>query len=660
MKTFNIRYRSVEKLKSFLEAHSLNNQENLLVQVFTSIASPSHILTLSSTLKELLPYAMIVGCSTDGEIVDGKVLSKNTVISITLFEKSSIEMLFIEEKNDSYKQGQLIADTLIKEDTKALIVLATFQSLNAQSLLDGIYHDKKRHKGLVISGALASDYGKFKGSFLFDSESIVKNGIIAVALSGEQLHASNYYLHDWEPISRKFRVNKVKNNRVYTLDNKPIKELYSQYIGSDAAASLPLYSLQFPFVALRDNRHISKLVIADPEDGSLIFTSNIQEGEILQIAFANIDKVHENAQKLFEEILRTPSQTLFVYASSARRRFLEHFSHKEIESLIDIATVSGFFGFSEFFANDSQCNLLSQSLTVLSLSESDEVKKRTFPRKKKMMQNDLDYKTVKVLSNIAQVSSNELEELNAALENRVQVGVEENRKKDSIMIHNSKLAQLGEMMGLIAHQWRQPLSAISATATGMQIKFELDSWTPEYIESSLHNIEEYVLHLSDTINDFTNFFKPTKRMEHIVARDIIKKALFIISPLLTRENVLVLKKYSSENKIETYPNEVTQVVLNLIKNSVNALTKREVKSPEIYISEYQKNGKNIIEVSDNAGGINEKILEKIFEPYFSTKNEENSMGLGLYMSKFIIEDSCGGGLEVKNVEGGAKFTITLS
>jgi len=660
MKTFNIRYRSVEKLKSFLEAHSLNNQENLLVQVFTSIASPSHILTLSSTLKELLPYAMIVGCSTDGEIVDGKVLSKNTVISITLFEKSSIEMLFIEEKNDSYKQGQLIADTLIKEDTKALIVLATFQSLNAQSLLDGIYHDKKRHKGLVISGALASDYGKFKGSFLFDSESIVKNGIIAVALSGEQLHASNYYLHDWEPISRKFRVDKVKNNRVYTLDNKSIKELYSQYIGSDAAASLPLYSLQFPFVALRDNRHISKLVIADPEDGSLIFASNIQEGEILQIAFANIDKVHENAQKLFEEISRTPSQTLFVYASSARRRFLEHFSHKEIESLTGIATVSGFFGFSEFFANDSQCNLLSQSLTVLSLSESDEVKKRTFPRKKKMMQNDLDYKTVKVLSNIAQVSSNELEELNAALENRVQVGVEENRKKDSIMIHNSKLAQLGEMMGLIAHQWRQPLSAISATATGMQIKFELDSWTPEYVESSLHNIEEYVLHLSDTINDFTNFFKPTKRMERIVARDIIKKALFIMSPLLTKENVLVLKKYSSENKIETYPNEVIQVVLNLIKNSVNALTKREVKSPEIYISEYQKNGKNIIEVSDNAGGINEKILEKIFEPYFSTKNEENSMGLGLYMSKFIIEDSCGGSLEVKNVEGGAKFTITLS
>lgn len=659
MKTFNIRYRSIEKLESFLEVHDINNQENMLVQVFTSIASSSHVLTLSSALKTLLPNAIIAGCSTDGEIIDGKVLSKNTVISITLFEKSSVEMLFSQESTFSYEQGQHIAKALIKEDTKALIILATFNSLNAQDLLDGIYHDKKKDQKLVISGALAADYGKFKSSFLFDSEKIVKEGIIAISLSGDSLQAFNYYLHDWEPISRKFRVDEVENNRVYKLDNKPIKELYSQYIGSNIASSLPLYSLQFPFVAKRDNRHISKLAIEDMGDGSLLFTSNIKKGEILQIAFANIDKVNENSEKLFLEISKTPSETLFMYVSSARRRFLEHFSHKEIESIKDIAPMSGFFGFSEFFANDSQCNLLSQSLTVLSLSESDKVGEHNYPLKKKIVQNDLDYKTVKVLSNIAQVSSSELEELNFALEERVREGVEDNRKKDSIMIHNSKLAQLGEMMGLIAHQWRQPLSAISATATGMQIKFELDSWTPEYVESSLHNIEEYVLHLSDTINDFTNFFKPTKRIEKVEARDIIKKALFIMSPLLTKENVLVLKKYGSENKIETYPNEVTQVVLNLIKNSVNALTKREINNPEIVITEYEKNGKNIIEVSDNAGGIDEKIQAKIFEPYFSTKNAENSMGLGLYMSKFIIEESCGGSLEVNNIEDGAKFTITL-
>jgi len=659
MKTFNIRYRSVEKLKDFLLTHKLSKQETVFVQIFTSIASSSHILTLVKALQELLPLAVIVGCSSDGEIIEGKVLSKNTVISISQFDKTKIKFLKLQSTSNAYEQGQHIANSLVSKGTKALILLATFKDLNAQSLLDGIYNHKSVHHELVISGALAGDNGKFKNSFVFDSEMILEEGILAIAFSGESLRASNHYIHDWEPISRKFRVDAVDNNIVEKVDGKPIKDLYSQYVGLDENASIPLYSLQFPFVLKRGEKHISKLVIEDPDDGSLRFTSNIGEGDILQIAFANIEKVRENAQYIFESVASEPAQTLFVYASSARRRFLEHFCNKELESLPNIANMSGFFGFSEFFANKRECNLFSQSLTVLALSESDIVKDIAYPHKKETMQDDLDYKTVKVLSSIAQVSSNELEDVNKKLEMRVQEGIRENRKKDSIMIHNSKLAQLGEMMGLIAHQWRQPLSAISATSTGMQIKFELDSWTPEYVQTSLNNIEEYVLHLSDTINDFTDFFKPTKKKQTTTVREIIKKALFIMSPLLTKDNILVIKKYDSDNSIETYPNEVIQVLLNLIKNADNALKKLKISNPEIYINEYAAHDKNIIEISDNAGGIDEAIIERIFEPYFSTKNAENSMGLGLYMSKFIIEDSCGGTLSVQNAKDGAKFTITL-
>jgi len=659
MKTFNIRYRSVEKLKDFLALHHLSTQENILVQLFTANTKKTQVLFLAQSLQILLPNATVLGCSSDGEIVDGKVLEQNTVISITLFEKSYLKMLFLEGEEAYHDAGKKIAKRLIQEETKALIVLATFQALNAQTLLEDIYHDNKAGKGLVISGALASDYGKFKSSFVFDSQKIVTKGIIALSLNGSSLHASNHYIHDWEPISRKFRVNVAVENRVEKVDGKAIKTLYSQYIGSDDVTSLPLYALQFPFVAKRQSRHISKQIIADSDDGALTFTSNIKKGEILQIAFANIDKMECSSETLFLEISKNPVETLFVYASSARRRFLEHFCHKEVDALKSIAPMAGFFGFSEFFANSTQCNLLSQSMSVLALSESTQVPTQTLPSRKKSAHKELDYKTVKVLSNIAQVSSMELEELNKKLEQRVKEGIKSNRKKDSIMIHNSKLAQLGEMMGLIAHQWRQPLSAISATASGMQIKFELDSWTPEYVESSLTHIEEYVQHLSDTINDFTDFFKPSKKKESIMIRDIIKKALFIMSPLLTKESVLVIKKYGSENRVETYPNEVVQVVLNLLKNAVNAQLKHEIKNPEIYINEYIKNNKNIIEVSDNAGGIDEAIIEKIFEPYFSTKNSENSMGLGLYMSKFIMVDSCGGNIEVENIEDGVKFTITL-
>jgi signal transduction histidine kinase len=659
MKTFNIRYRSVEKLKDFLALHQLSTQENILVQIFTANTQKSQVLSIAQSIQVLLPFATVIGCSSDGEIMDGKVIEQNTIVSITLFEKSHIKMVFLQEDEISANAGKKIAKKLIEKETKALIILATFQGLNAQTLLEDIYHDNKAGQGLVISGALASDYGRFKSSFVFDSQQITSHGIIALSISGKSLYASNHYVHDWEPISRKFRVNAAVANRVEKVDGKAIKSLYSQYIGSKDVGALPLYALQFPFVAKRQSRHISKQIVLDSDDGSLTFSSNIKKGEILQIAFANIDKIESSSEKMFLEISQQPVETLFIYASSARRRFIEYFCHKEIDALKSLSPIAGFFGFSEFFANEAQCNLLSQSMSVLALSENQEIETHPLPIRKNSLHKELDYKTVKVLSNIAQVSSNELEELNKKLEQRVREGVKANRKKDSIMIHNSKLAQLGEMMGLIAHQWRQPLSAISATASGMQIKFELDSWTPEYVESSLTHIEEYVQHLSDTINDFTDFFKPSKKREPIMIRDIIKKALFIMSPLLTKESVLVVKKFASENRVETYPNEVVQVVLNLLKNAVNAQIKNAIKNPEIYINEYQKDGKNIIEVSDNAGGIDEKIIDKIFEPYFSTKNSENSMGLGLYMSKFIMVDSCGGNIEVENIADGVKFTITL-
>jgi nitrogen-specific signal transduction histidine kinase len=661
METFNIRYRSIDKLRDFLETKAIDKEKSILVQIFTTMSSSTHILTLSSAIKNLLPFATIVGVTTDGEIIDGKVLEKNSVISITIFKKSKLRMCFLSEvdENSIQEDSIQISKSLLKKDTKALILFSTYQNIHAQTLLNSLYHDREEQGELVISGALAGDSGRFKKSYVFDSNNISSKGVVAISISGKELYASNHYIHDWEPISRKFRVDKVEDNRVILVDKKPIKELYSHYIGADKDTSLPFYALQFPFVALRNGHYISKLPITDPEDGSLIFTSNIKKGEILQIAFANIDKVDANSKKIFEELANVPAETLFIYASSARRRFLDQFCHREVESLKNIAPMSGFFGYSEFFANAKQCNLLSQSMTVLALSESKEVVKKTYVTKKNSIQNNLDYKTIKVLSNIAQTSSSELQELNKKLEARVREEVRDNRKKDSIMIHNSKLAQLGEMMGLIAHQWRQPLSAISATATGMQIKFELDSWSMEYVESSLKHIEEYVQHLSDTINDFTDFFKPTKKREAILARDIIKKALFIMSPLLTKDSVLVVKKYSSDNLIETYPNEVVQVVLNLLKNADNALVKRKISNPEIYINEYVQKGKNIIEISDNAGGIDEQIIDKIFEPYFSTKNAENSMGLGLYMSRFIIEESCGGSLEVENIDNGVKFTIRL-
>ena len=263
------------------------------------------------------------------------------------------------------------------------------------------------------------------------------------------------------------------------------------------------------------------------------------------------------------------------------------------------------------------------------------------------------------MANIADISANELASLNASLEKRVKKEVENNLKKDAILIHRSRLAQMGEMISLIAHQWKQPLSAISATSSGLHIKIELDMYDKEFFIKSLSKIEEFVKHLSTTIDDFSNFFKPSKIKKEFFIEEAVTKALSIASYSLSKNSIDIVLDIDKNIKIFTYKNELIQVLLNIIKNAENILMKRAVLEPFVKIKVYHDDDKNIIEIIDNGGGIDDSIIDKIFEPYFSTKATDKSTGLGLYMSRFIVNESLGGELKVKNSEDGAIFSIIL-
>jgi signal transduction histidine kinase len=654
MKTFNIRYRSIDKLKVYLEKNEIKESENMLIQIFTSFKDRKKIDDLISNLNSLFPSSKIIGCSSDGEILDSNILNNNTVISITIFEKTTIKLVGLKSTKHSFDDGVKLSLDLVKDDTKAMILFASSKDLNAQTLLKGV---ETNSKDIVISGSMTSP---FSSGFVFSNDGIIEDGYVAVSLSGDSLIANNYFRHDWEPISREFVVTKSSQNNLIMLDNKPIGEIYENYIGESIDKDHLELSLQFPFISKKKGIYVTFSCKKILDDGSFLLSSNIKEGERIYIAFANIQNIKDGIKTLFKEVSSNSVESIFIYSSTARVKFLKYLNSKEIDTLSQIAPSCGFYGGGEFYSNSRLSLFMSQTLGVLTLSEKEDKCECIFKEKKAQKDMGLDYETIKTLTNIAQVSSRELEMLNKKLSYKIKDGIRENRKKESILIHNSRLAQLGEMLGLIAHQWRQPLSAISATSTGMQVKLELGSWDMEYLINSLENIEKYTLHLSETIDDFTNFFKPTKKKVDIKVRDIIKKTLFIASPLLTKESVEVIKKYSSTNSVSTYPNEIVQVLLNLIKNSTNAFIKNKIQNREIYINEYEKDSTFIIEVSDNAGGIDDKIMSKIFDPYFSTKDNERSMGLGLYMSKFIIEDSCGGTLEVENSDLGAKFRITLN
>jgi len=235
------------------------------------------------------------------------------------------------------------------------------------------------------------------------------------------------------------------------------------------------------------------------------------------------------------------------------------------------------------------------------------------------------------------------------------------QQKDKQMLHQSRLAQMGEMMSMIAHQWRQPLNAISLTSSNLQLKCIMDEMDKDFFNKELQFIDEYSQHLSTTIDDFRSFFKENKEKEVTTLIHIVNDILNIVRISIENKNIKIITDLKCHLNFKTYSNELKQVVLNLIKNAEDALLENKIDNPVITIQTICNADcqNQILIIKDNAGGINEDIIEKVFDPYFSTKKDKDGTGLGLYMSKTIIEEHCGGKLTVSNDRDGAVFSVVL-
>ena len=255
---------------------------------------------------------------------------------------------------------------------------------------------------------------------------------------------------------------------------------------------------------------------------------------------------------------------------------------------------------------------------------------------------------------LLQKQSKEIQNFNNTLQIRVDEEVAKNREKDKQLLEQSRLAQMGEMIGMIAHQWRQPINAISATGIAINMKAQMGKLDEESAISLAMKIEELTQHLSKTIDDFRDFFKPTKEKQSTTYADLVSETLGIVGVSVRNKNITITTEIESDVVFTTYKNELKQVLLNLIKNAEDVLLEKKIESASIKIEAKE----NSLIVRDNAGGIPEDIIKKVFDPYFSTKSH-NGTGLGLYMSKTIVEQHCGGTLSVTNDAEGAVFSVVL-
>jgi PAS domain S-box-containing protein len=262
----------------------------------------------------------------------------------------------------------------------------------------------------------------------------------------------------------------------------------------------------------------------------------------------------------------------------------------------------------------------------------------------------------KTLEQRVQDKTKELEELNKTLEQRVKDEASKNEEKQKVMFFQSRQASLGQMLANVAHQWRQPLTELNLAMFGMK-KAALYNKTEEIIE--LYGESKNIIkNMSQTIDDFTNFFNPQKEKHPFNISESINESLSLLDKMLESEMISVTTDFK-DLIVLGISNELTQVIINLIKNAKDAFVTNSILIREISITTKREDDFALIELKDNAGGISKDNIDKIYEPYFTTKHQSSGTGLGLFMSKMICEQGMGGHLDVISKKGVTTFSIKI-
>jgi len=253
----------------------------------------------------------------------------------------------------------------------------------------------------------------------------------------------------------------------------------------------------------------------------------------------------------------------------------------------------------------------------------------------------------------------ELKKLNKDLSKRVKEEVQKTKEQEQLLIQKSKFIALGEMISNIAHQWRQPLSELSAIMMTLKFRHDLNKLDSTVMSNKSKEAENILEYMSKTIDDFREFFMPKKEKKEFFIKEAMDSVINIMGVSAKEKNIITNINIDKNEKIYGHKNEFKQVLLNIITNAKHILVSEHIKNPSICISLKIDETYTYLTIKDNAGGIKVNPIEKIFEPYFTTKEDSGGTGIGLYMSKLIIEKSMGGILIAKNKKEGASFTIRL-
>jgi PAS domain S-box-containing protein len=273
--------------------------------------------------------------------------------------------------------------------------------------------------------------------------------------------------------------------------------------------------------------------------------------------------------------------------------------------------------------------------------------------------NTINYVAVMMDISEHKEAKRKLEEINTRLKDIVDEEVTKNREKDAILIKQSRQAAMGEMISNIAHQWRQPLNALGIAIQDAKMAWKFNEVNEQYIDEMIDFSMKQINYMSQTINDFRTFFKPESDKSSFNLNNIVTKVENLIFASLNAHDIQFITDVPEDIFIYGYENQLVQVILNIISNAKDATIENSTLLPKIEIYAKKQDNKCSLIIQDNGGGIGDSIIDKIFDPYFTTKEQGKGTGIGLYMAKTIIENNMTGSIKVSNANSGARFEVLL-
>lgn len=312
---------------------------------------------------------------------------------------------------------------------------------------------------------------------------------------------------------------------------------------------------------------------------------------------------------------------------------------------------------STFYVNSTIIPILDENENIVEyIAIRYDVTKEVMLREE-LIKKEAEYEELnRSLEKRVEEQTRELKELNQTLEKRVRDEIAKNEDKQRVMFWQSRHASLGQMLANIAHQWRQPLTELSLAM--FNIKKAVQNDRVEDVSKFYDESKNIIKNMSQTIDDFTNFFSPDKEKHYFNISESIQEAIGLLESVVN-DGMITIKTNFEDMEVLGITNELTQVMINLINNSKDAFIHNSILLREIAITTKREKGFALIEVQDNAGGVAKENIEKIFEPYFTTKHKSRGTGLGLFMSKMICEQGLGGTLDVKSKKNTTTFSIKI-